>query len=170
LRGKGFVCFLAFTALSSLQTTPLLATAPSMLATVYRACNFDGLFVSCHCDPSNSLHCAFSNPRVCRDSGLRPSPGPASRGGPQRLAHTVGNSRGMELVLTGRMWSAPRQVRAARGEHRHDHERGGSQRPGRLAHDGARAHGAHVERSGGCCVGHGQDDEGFQGVDSDIII
>ena len=44
----------------------------------------------------------------------------------------LGDSRTMELVLTGRMWSA--------------------------------------QRSGGCCVGHGQDDEGFQGVDSDIII
>jgi hypothetical protein len=87
-----------------------------------------------------------------------------SGGGSQRLARTMGNSHVMEQVLMGRIWSTPHQVREARGEHQHDHERGRSQHPGtrhgQIVHDGACAHGAHVGRSGGC-MGHGRDDEGL---------
>ena len=44
-------------------------------------------------------------------------------------------------------------------------------RRGQVAHDGACAHGAHVKRAGGRCVGNGQDGdlESFQDVDHDYV-
>ena len=71
----------------------------------------------------------------------------------------------MGLMLTGCMQSAPCQVRAARGGHQYDHERWRVAAPrarrGQVTREGARAHGAHVERAGGRCMGHGQDYEGI---------
>jgi len=70
--------------------------------------------------------------------------------------------------------SAQCQVWEARGEHRHDRERQWVAAPRtfheQVARDGAHAYGAHVERTGGRCVGHCQDDKGFQGIGGDVFI
>jgi len=87
-----------------------------------------------------------------------------------------------KLMLTGRMWSVPRQVQAARSEPVNigTVTNAGDQMVTAPPHtpwasrarcaDEARPHGAHVEHSGGRCMGHGKDDKGIQGAGYGIII
>ena len=87
-----------------------------------------------------------------------------------------------KLMLTGRMWNVPRQVRAARSELVNIGmvmNTGGQMVTVPLhmlwasctrCADEAHPYGTHVEHSGGRCMGHGKDDKGIQGAGYGIII
>jgi len=88
-----------------------------------------------------------------------------SSGWSQHLSQAMVKSHAMGLMLMGHMQSMPCQVWAARDEHWHEHKYWWVIAPhtcyGGVTCDGARAHGVHLQHAGGCCVGHGQDDEGL---------